>query len=274
MEREDSDQRQFLRRVLDEAAGRLGVELRGQPVHGWRDRTIGSAAQGDGGPVWIRATAEHHTWAHGTMWTGNQDAATLTGVAKPTVLARTEWDESPVALYAELMTPAPAPVCSPTPVLRRHLDLDEAWWTRLADSLARLAAHPTERIAYSQDNFERCLLARFGGRVEPIPPVAWATAHTDLHWTNVTAPELVILDWEGWGRAPAGIDAASLYCHSLLQPEVAAKVREVFTDVLNTPAGRLAQLSAIDHLLTRAAEGENPDLILPLHDLADRLLPR
>lgn len=269
---EDADQRRFLCRVLADGAERLGVELSGEPLFSWCDRTVGSRAQGDSGPVWIRATAEHHTWTQGLMWTGNSDAAVLTDVAKPTVLARVEWDEPPVGLYAEVMTLAASPACSPTPVLRCDLDLDEEWWTRLADSLARLAAYETKRIAYRRSNFERHLRVRFGRRLESVTPVEWAVAHTDLHWANVTCPELSILDWEGWGWAPAGIDAAQLYCHSLLQPSIAAKVHQVFADVLDTPTGKLSQLSVIDHLLDRAAGGENPDLVLPLHDHADRLL--
>ncbi|MYT25561.1 hypothetical protein GTW69_35740 [Streptomyces sp. SID7760] len=28
------------------------------------------------------------------------------------------------------------------------------------------------------------------------------TGHADLHWANLTAPTLIVLDWEGWGRMP------------------------------------------------------------------------
>ena len=53
--------------------------------------------------------------------------------------------------------------------------------------------------------------------------VTWTTAHNDLHWGNVTGPELCILDWESWGRAPAGYDASTLLCTSLRHPPTAFK---------------------------------------------------
>jgi hypothetical protein len=87
-------------------------------------------------------------------------------------------------------------------------------------------------------------------------------------------PRLAILDWEYWGRAPAGLDAATLYCHSLIVPSVAERVRATFADILDSPPGRLAQLAVVDHLLTREAQRDGSELVLPLHDLADRILAR
>ena len=75
-----------------------------------------------------------------------------------------------------------------------------------------------------------------------------------------------ILDWEGWGLAPAGYDAATLYCHSLLVPAVARRVHAAFIDVLDSEAGRLAQLYVITRLLLRIADGDYADLAGPLHE--------
>jgi hypothetical protein len=57
-----------------------------------------------------------------------------------------------------------------------------------------------------------------------IASVPWTTAHCDLHWGNLTAPTLTILDWETWGRAPAGYDAATLLCTSLGFPGLTRRV--------------------------------------------------
>ena len=70
----------------------------------------------------------------------------------------------------------------------------------------------------------------------------WEAAHGDLHWANLTRDPLEVLDWEGWGAAPAEYYAAVLPAYALPAPATAAKVREVFGDVLNTEHGRLAQL--------------------------------
>lgn len=63
-----------------------------------------------------------------------------------------------------------------------------------------------------------------------------------LHWSNLTGPSLAILDWEGWGLALAGTDAATLHAYSLPVPEVAAQVHETFADILDTPDGLQARL--------------------------------
>jgi hypothetical protein len=78
----------------------------------------------------------------------------------------------------------------------------------------------------------------------------WITAHSDLHWASVTAP-LRILDWEGWGRAPEGFDAA----------RVAARVRTAFP-VLGSPAGLAAEATGCPQLLQTVSRGDN----LPLED--------
>ncbi|MFF5990652.1 MULTISPECIES: phosphotransferase [Prauserella] len=101
----------------------------------------------------------------------------------------------------------------------------------------------------------------------------WETIHNDLHWNNLLAPELGILDWEFWGRGPAGTDAASLYCYSLLVPDVARRVWRTFGTVLDTDDGQRALLWVAARLLHRATKlGDHPALITPLHELTAPLL--
>jgi aminoglycoside phosphotransferase (APT) family kinase protein len=75
--------------------------------------------------------------------------------------------------------------------------------------------------------------------------------HGDLHWNNLLRPELGVLDWEGWGRGPAGTDAATLLHASVLAPATYRVVRSVFAEVLDSPTGRVAQLYAAARLLHR-----------------------
>ncbi|MGH3905370.1 MAG: hypothetical protein ACRDTE_14450 [Pseudonocardiaceae bacterium] len=63
--------------------------------------------------------------------------------------------------------------------------------------------------------------------------VTWTTAHNDLHWGNVTGPELCVLDWESWARAPAGHDAGILLCASLQHSPTATRIREICQPVLD-----------------------------------------
>ncbi len=69
----------------------------------------------------------------------------------------------------------------------------------------------------------------------------WTTAQADLHWNNVTI-DGYLLDWEDWGAAPRGLDAATLWQASLPHPELAARVQHEFATDLQTRSGRLAQL--------------------------------
>jgi hypothetical protein len=95
---------------------------------------------------------------------------------------------------------------------------------------------------------------------------AWITAHGDLHWANLTGPTLTLLDWKGWGAAPAGYDAALLHSYSLLVPDIAAEIRRRLGRVLDTPTGRFAELVVITELLQTTARGDNLDLEQPLRE--------
>jgi len=58
-------------------------------------------------------------------------------------------------------------------------------------------------------------------------------------------------DWEGWGLAPAGFDAASLYLHSVGVPKLAEHVQSMFAEALDTLDGMLAQLYVASRMKSR-----------------------
>jgi hypothetical protein len=263
--------RKWMCGLLAQAAEQFSLTLVGDPTFGWRDRSIGVRVRGVEGERWLRVVTSHSMWANGEFWTGNLDASTILGVPKPRVLQVHEWTEESRSIRAELMTLVPSHVCSPTQELRDELDLPDEWWDGVRHTLDVLAAHHTERVAATQEGITRRLLAFFGEEIDPTI-TAWCTAHGDLQWANLTAPELYLLDWEGWGVAPAGYDAATLYCYSLLAPRTARRVYETFADVLETPNGIRAQLHVIGRLLLRVNGGDYPDLANPLHRHARRLL--
>ncbi|EFL12558.1 predicted protein [Streptomyces sp. AA4] len=260
-----------MRRCLARAAAALDAVPAGDAVWGWRDRSISSRVGTQRGPRWLRVVAEAEQWADGEFWTGNVDAGQLTGVAKPRVLRHWDWTEQAQRLRAELMTAAEGRPCSPTPELRADLDLPDAWWSGLRESLAALAGAATSRTAVSQDEVTRRVRVFFGDRVDPAVG-SWTVAHADLHWANLLEPDCVLVDWEGWGRAPAGYDAATLYVHSLLRPAVAERVRAEFADRLDSRDGLLAQLYATGRMLLRINAGEYEDLAIPLHRNAERAI--
>ncbi|MGQ0774149.1 MAG: hypothetical protein ACT4NY_06995 [Pseudonocardiales bacterium] len=125
-------------------------------------------------------------------------------VPKPEVLAVYDWKETDdewgeCRLRAEVMTLVVDMPCSATPELRAELDLPDQWWTDLRNALDTLAGHHTEHGELTQEDVTNRLLAYFGSRIDPTVR-KWTTAHNDLNWGNVTAPNLFLLDWESWGH--------------------------------------------------------------------------
>jgi hypothetical protein len=265
--------RQRLATALATAAAKARVEVDGQPVFGWRDRTISASVRSAAlGSAWLRVVSEDRQWAGGQFWTGNTEANAITGVAKPTVMRHWEWEDGPHRLRAELMSLATGSRCSDTPELREPLALPDHWWRQLRLSLESLSAAGTDRQAVNQADITQRLLVFWGDRVTDPTVSIWRPAHTDLHWANLLRPDCVIVDWEGWGLAPAGYDAATLYLHSLLLPETAQKVRTELADWLDSRDGLVCQLYATAAMLRRIDSGDYPDLAIPLHHNAELVI--
>jgi len=266
----DAIWREWMAGLLSTAAEHFGLACAGSPAWGWRDRSVGMPAAGADGPRWLRVVTEDIRRAHGDWWTGNSDSNVIHGIVKPTVLGTAEWEEGPRRIRAEVMTLIPGHPCSPTDILQlRGPDLPKRWWLELRRSLEAVAATPTRRECVSSDQLAD-RLNRFGVKTE-LGTVRWETVHGDLHWANLFQPQFAIIDWEWWGRGPVGLDAATLYCYSLLMPATARQVHHTFRDVFSSPHGAIAQLYACSRLLSRAERGDHPQLSPLLHHHADNL---
>ncbi|MGH3157804.1 MAG: aminoglycoside phosphotransferase [Streptosporangiaceae bacterium] len=268
---EDADAiwRDWMVGLVSAAARQFGLAVTGSTVWGWRDRSVGVPAAGTGGPRWLRVVTEDIRWAHGVWWTGNSDANVIDAIAKPVVLDTAEWEEGPRRVRAEAMTLLPGHPCSPTDVLATGLALPRHWWTELRRSLCAVSATRTNRECVDGSQLaER--VRRFGIEAD-LSAIEWETVHGDLHWANLFEPQFAILDWEWWGRGPAGLDAATLYCYSLLAPATAQRVHDTFRDVLSTPQGAIAQLYACARLLSRAERGDHPQLVPLLRHHGEQL---
>lgn len=261
----------WMRANLAYAAEQFNMHVTGEPVFGWRLRSIGAPAQSRTGSRWLRVVSERPEWACGEFWTGNADANALPPrFPKPYLLATFEWDEWR-RQRAEVLTLLPGRPCSPVNAPRANIHLPPTWWAALRRALSTLSAVSTPRVNAAQDRITDRIHAAFGDHVDT-EVHEWETVHGDLHWNNLLHPEFGLLDWEGWGRGPLGLDAATLYCYSLLAPATAKAVHALFHDVLNSPSGRIAQLYAAARLQHRIALGDHPALEEPLNTLAETLL--
>jgi hypothetical protein len=265
----DATFRNWMRLNLAQAAEKFGLSVTGAPVFGWRLRSIGAVVHDLNGSYWLRVVSEQPQWATGEFWTGNQDANTLTELPKPVVLASTEWDEADWrSQRAEVMTLLPGEPCSPSDVLRTEVELSERWCSELRRSLHQLASTPTTRINVTQAKVTGLVRAAFGQH-RNLQINHWETVHVDLHWNNLLQPKLGILDWEMWGKCPAGTDAATLYCCS---PHIAHRVHNEFADILDSPDGAIAQLWVAARLVKRIKNsGDFPDLETPLRKRSEKV---
>ncbi|MBA0052235.1 hypothetical protein E0L36_15380 [Streptomyces sp. AJS327] len=266
----DPHRTRLMRQVFDRSAVALRVRPDGGHVWGWYGRTLSGRVRAPGRrPAWLRVTStpEHHGVRR--LHDGNTAARIFDGrVPKPALLQVWEHTHERGTFRAELSQYVTEPPLSGGPVLRHEPPLPASWWGALRMALETVAGTPTDREVLRQEWVDRAVPELLG---VPAPRVTeWSTAHGDLHPGNLTSRGPLLLDWEGFGRAPRGYDAATLLASSLTVPGFARRVRATFP-VLRTEAGRVAQLIVIAELLETAPPGDYPDAITALRTLAAHL---
>lgn len=258
--------------ALGTAADRLGLQLGKARRVGWQGRSLGAPVRRGEDTCWLRVRGTPFAQARGLKWTGEEDAQILEGIRRPRLLESMDWRIENIAWRANLLEFIDEPPCSPTPDLRSPVEGLDGVVERLRVSLDRLAFQPTERVGVRQDLIDRRLAEFYPGAASNVQH--WRTAHGDTHWGNVTTPGAVLLDWEGWGRAPAGMDAAFLLCYAGSNPAAVKTVWSVFGDVLNTPDGRLSRLFAAAELRRMInLHGDHPQLEGHLHEMTSDVWP-
>ncbi|MFI1075719.1 hypothetical protein [Streptomyces puniciscabiei] len=227
------------------------TDLAEEPIWGYAGRTLSGAVTSAQGTGWLRVVAEHPDKAHGKLWDGPKTAQELLppAIPRPVLHDVHDWQAAGWAYRAELHQHTDATVISRSPVLEHDPALPKTWWTKLRTALDCLAEVPTERIAVREEYIRRAIPEYTGCDIGQID---WSTAHGDFHWSNLAGPDLTILDWEGWGQAPVGFDAAQLYLYSLHTPATAARVRQTLGHILDTPAARVAELTICARVLQAA----------------------
>jgi hypothetical protein len=270
----DQQRKAWLECHLAHAAQHFTISVTGQPVYTSRLHSVGAKASTATGPAWLRVVYEDPEWGQGHYLDGNLTANDIRGVPKPIVTAWHEWDDSGRKLRAELSTYIPDRPVAADMILTTEPELPGSWFTELRTVVDALAAHPLPRHGLDPDDLNNGIQAFFGLSID-ITAVPWTTAHRDLHWANITAPHLHVLDWEMWGKAPAGYDAATLHCSSLLAPTTAHRIHTTLAANLDTHTGHIATLAAAVRLLRFADEGDYLPLAQPLHQhataIADKL---
>lgn len=228
--------------------------------------------------TWVRIEVRTVEKARGQGFDGLRAAASLTGIAKPAWHACCTWDDPALGLAwrgdeIDLVTAHPI---KPGGTLIAVPDLSDGWWATLNASLNALSMADTDRIAtlhsvpLTQARFTDAVVRVFPGVIDATV-TEWTVAHADMSWANLTAPECWLLDWEDWGRAPRGLDAAMLWSNSLAVPELAMRIQRERRADLESPTGLLVQLFFCAEILAVPPEYAGP-LAEPARRDADRLL--
>ncbi|WKX14081.2 hypothetical protein [Streptomyces sp. NL15-2K] len=246
---------------VDEALVRveraLGVRVAPETVVRKR-RTVGARTDRN---TWVRIERRPLEKVTGQGWNGTECAALLDGIAKPAWLQGLSWsDPAGAAMWrADETELLPGEPVDPNSVLA----LPDEWWEALNTSLDALTAHHTTRIAtpdtvaITQVGVTEAIKATFR-EVSDTTIREWSPAHADLNWANVTASRFCLFDWEDWGMAPRGLDAAWLWGNSLAFPEVAERVRRERSQDLESRDGKLMSLFFCTNILGPHAYPDDP----------------
>jgi hypothetical protein len=260
-----------MREAFTRAVKTLDATVDGPEVWGWHGRTLSSPVEHPRhSTCWLRLLSAPEGKASGKIWEGNSQAAALFDghVRKPLLYETSDTNSDGHAYRAELHQYVTEPAACSSPVLRADPEPSASWWDSLRADLDYVNGAPTDRVAVRQEWVDRSVPLFLG---IPGPRITdWTTAHGDLHTANLTATTPYLIDWEGFGRAPVGYDAAMLLAYSLLVPAFAQRVRDAFP-VLKTEPGRIAQIIAITELLQSASRGDHPELVPALRALATEM---
>jgi len=242
---------------------------------GWRGRTLGRPVTASDGPAWLRLATAREGQNNPIFWNGSLDAESAIpgSVPRPRLRDHHDWNEHGWEYRAELYERVTTPPISISATRMTTPNLPREWWAAARSALDDIASVPTDRYTITQHYLDYAMPRFLGGPIETTAP-SWTTAHGDFHFANLCAPTLHIIDWEGWGLAPTGYDAATLHTNSLPAPQVAARIRQELAHHLDTSAGRFAELVAITELLHTTTRGDNLHLIQLLRQRAAHLLGR
>ncbi|WP_435612694.1 hypothetical protein [Streptomyces sp. bgisy159] len=226
-------------------------------------RSVG--AQTDRG-TWVRVERRSFDRIGAQGWNGTEAAAVLHGVSMPKWYAGLAWRErgEPVMWRADEMALVTAPPVGQAALVIEDPQLSDGWWAALNASLDALAAQRTHRIA--TPDTETATQELVTGTIRAVFPEVdatvdeWTPAHADLTWANVTGPEFCILDWEDWGMAPRGLDAATLWGNSLAVPALAQRVWAERRPDLESRSGRLMALFFCAKVVGPHAHPQDPRL--------------
>ena len=228
--------------------------------------------------TWVRIERRGFERIGPQGWNGTEAAAVLQGVAMPEWYRGVAWREpgEPVMWRADELELIASPSVGNGALVLEDPDLPDTWWEALNASMDALVEQQTPRIA-TPDTVTITHEVVTQALAEVFPHLAdtrierWTSAHADLTWANVMGPEFSIIDWEDWGMAPRGLDAATLWGNALAVPALADRVHHERSADLESRDGKLMSLFFLSKIVGPHAYEGDP-LLAPARTEAERLV--
>jgi hypothetical protein len=217
--------------VARTALRHFGARRIGPVVRGLSGGCIGFRVDfEDGSARWLRLQWLKRNAVNRFNWNGYPAASILVSIPlMPKIFGWHDWNDENNSYRAILTEFIDWPVIQPDD----PVPLPESWWQSLIKGLESLSLLQTKRRRVDAASLTNVISQEYGPI--PISPInRWITAHGDLHWGNLTAPELRILDWEAWGVAPEGFDISRLMYFSLDHERLRAELLCRFEHVICT----------------------------------------
>lgn len=259
--------------ALAEASKRLAVTLVGGRADGFGSKSAGAiVARSDGTRYWLKVSGLVGR-ATDTFRDAEIESRGLPSLSKPTIVATTEWNDYGIFWRAVLMRLAPSPAASLLPWCRAgSVRISGAWLAELRSALTTLRRVTSARRTFSPDQIAQMIVDQIGSDA-PVESNEWHVGHGDLHWSNLTTPQFMLLDWEHWGLVPRGFDIGRLLGCSAFAPAVMGRIADAFADDFDSSAGRVGLLAGIASVKGHIPLGElDPAAGRLLQPLIDRIL--
>jgi hypothetical protein len=249
------EQPEYRHDAIKEACRILDADPDGEARYSERSRTIGIALRHrDGASSWLKlaqVSTRYDEWLRG----GELAIRPIDGVPMSEILREFACVASGIQWHAIQLSYAPSPVVLTQSWIARPLEtIDDRWLEQLKQAVDAIGKSPLTRWSIHPGRIARLIARRFG-RSAPYTVDEWRNAHGDLQWSNLTAPNLMLLDWEYWGAAPRGFDAATLLSHSFMDPALFRRIEATFADDLDTPSGIVVRLFQFSRILDQIEAG-------------------
>lgn len=225
-----------------EACSVLNVRQSSEPQTGYGTRSYGTRVIDESGAsYWLKIFGL--TSDKNERWKAEVEADSITGVRKPKLIRQITWRHADEFWVARLTTFATGIVEGGPWAEIGASRVEHAWLESLSESLDALARQSCTRVHIQTGLFERWLWRHFRRRI-PTTPSDWVPSHNDLQWSNLSHPELSILDWEWYGRSPRGYDQGTLIAYSCHEDDLVARLEAVFGPAFESEIGAFGKIFA------------------------------